>query len=141
MGDVQRRILLVDDEPAVLKMVGKRLQVAGFKVIVSMDGKDALLKVQDESPDLIILDWMLPQLSGLDVCKKLKHDERYRQVPIILFTAKDSEEDYWRGMGCGADAYLTKPFKARELEQLVTRMVKALQGDRSSTTTDDDATV
>lgn len=139
MGDAQRRILLVDDEMAILKTVGKRLQVAGFRVSVSTDGQDALLKVREDPPDLVILDVMLPSLNGFDVCTKLKQDERTKHIPIILFTAKDQEEDYWKGMACGADAYLTKPFKAGDLQQLVNRLVDALRRDGPPTRKDGDA--
>ena len=127
MSGAQKRILLVDDEPAILKTVGKRLQVAGFQVAVATDGPAGLQKAQDDPPDLIILDVMLPALNGFDVCTRLKQDPRTKHIPVILFTAKDQEEDYWKGKACGADAYLTKPFKAEDLQQLASRLVDALR--------------
>lgn len=109
------RILLVDDEPTIVKMVGKRLEVEGFDVRVAMDGQEALQKTHTEQPDLIILDLMLPKVDGYEVCARLKRDPQYRQIPIMLFTARTQEHDRQRGMGCGADAYLCKPFKSQEM--------------------------
>lgn len=109
------RVLLVDDEPSIVKMVGKRLEVEGFQVAVAFDGQDGLAKARAESPDLIILDLMLPRLNGYEVCSMLKQDARYRKIPIVLFTAKTQEKDEKLGMECGADAFIRKPFKAPEL--------------------------
>ena len=109
------RILLVDDEPSIVKMVGKRLEVEGFDVLIATDGQDGLTKAQTERPDLIILDLMLPKLNGYEVCTMLKQDARYHQIPIVLFTAKAQDKDEKLGMQCGADAYVRKPFRAQEL--------------------------
>ena len=114
MADAQK-ILLVDDEPSIVKMVGKRLEVEGFQVLVAMDGQEGLQKAQTESPNLIILDLMLPKLNGYEVCTMLKQDTRYQQIPIMLFTDKAQEKDEQLGMQCGANAYLRKPFRAQEL--------------------------
>ena len=111
----KRRILLVDDEPSIVKMVGKRLEVEGFDVVVAMDGQDGLTKAQAEHPDLIVLDLMLPKLNGYEVCTMLKQDARYQKIPIILFSAKAQEKDEKLGMECGANAYVRKPFRAQEL--------------------------
>ncbi len=109
------RLLLVDDEPSIVKMVGKRLEVEGFDVVVAMDGQEGLAKAQTEHPDLIILDLMLPKLNGYEVCTTLKHDPRYQKIPIVLFTAKAQDKDEKLGMECGANAYVRKPFRAQEL--------------------------
>ena len=127
MSEQKHRILVVDDEPAILKIVSKRLELSGFEVSVSMDGNDALVKVQSVRPDLIILDVMLPGMNGFDICKQLKQDPATKEIPIVLFTAKESEQDYWTGMSVGADAYLTKPHGGKELELLVSRLVQALK--------------
>ena len=111
----QGRILLVDDEPSIVKMVGKRLEVEGFEVLVAMDGQEALKKAQAESPQLIILDLMLPKLNGYEVCTMLKQDVRFQKIPIIIFSAKVQEKDERLGRECGADAYVRKPFQAKEL--------------------------
>ena len=114
MADKQR-ILLVDDEPSIVKMVGKRLEVEGFEVVVAMDGQEGLSRAQTERPDLIVLDLMLPKLNGYEVCTMLKQDARFQRIPIILFTAKAQEKDEKLGMECGANAYVRKPFRAQEL--------------------------
>ncbi len=109
------RILLVDDEPSIIKMVGKRLEVEGYDVMVAMDGQDGLKKAQTETPDLVILDLMLPKLNGYEVCTMLKQDGRFQKIPIVMFSAKAQEKDEKLGRECGADAYIRKPFKAQEL--------------------------
>ena len=109
------RILLVDDEPSIVKMVGKRLEVEGFSVLVATDGQEGLNKAQQERPDLMILDLMLPKLNGYEVCTMLKQDTRYQKIPVILFTAKAQDKDEKLGMECGANAYVRKPFRAQEL--------------------------
>ena len=114
MGE-RLRILLVDDEPSIVKMVGKRLEVEGFEVLIATDGQDGLDKARAESPDLIVLDLMLPKLNGYEICTMLKQDSRYQKIPIVLFTAKAQEKDEKIGMECGANAYVRKPFRAQEL--------------------------
>lgn len=114
MGE-RLRILVVDDEPSIVKMVGKRLEVEGFDVLIAMDGQDGLDKARSQLPDLIVLDLMLPRLNGYEVCTMLKQDARYQKIPIVLFTAKAQEKDEKLGMECGADAYVRKPFRAQEL--------------------------
>ena len=109
------RILLVDDEPGIVKMVGKRLEVAGFDVLVATDGQEALTKARTKQPDLIILDLMLPKLNGFEVCRMLKFDKGMKHIPIILFTALTRDTDEQMGLECGADAYIRKPFRAQEL--------------------------
>jgi DNA-binding response OmpR family regulator len=127
MSSSAKRVLIVDDEPSMLKIIGKRREVAGFAVSVAMDGQAALIKVQQEPPDLIILDVMMPQLSGFDVCTRLKQDPRFRHIPIVMFTAKDQEEDYWKGKACGADAFISKPSGGQALEHMVSRLIEALK--------------
>jgi two-component system response regulator VicR len=106
------RILVVDDEPPIVDMLSYNLQQANYEVIVARDGQEALLKAQQEQPDLIILDLMLPRLDGLEVCRSLR---RERDVPIIMLTARDSEVDRVVGLELGADDYVVKPFSVREL--------------------------
>ncbi len=109
------RILLVDDEPSLVKIVSKRLEMEGYDVCTAMDGEGALQRVSAQEPHLIILDVMLPKMSGYDVCKKLKADEKYKKIPILLFTAKVQERDERIGLESGADGYIRKPFRAAEL--------------------------
>ena len=117
------RILLVDDEPSIVKMVGKRLEVEGFDVVVAMDGQDGLEKARSVNPDLIVLDLMLPKLNGYEVCTMLKQDARYQKIPVVMFTAKAQEKDEKMGLECGANAYVRKPFRAQELLERIRGLI------------------
>lgn len=118
------KILLVDDEPSLVKIVSRRLEAEGFEVCVAMDGEEALRQAVEEEPELIILDVMLPKLTGYDVCKKLKADPKYKKIPIILFTAKVQARDEVLGFEAGADAYVRKPFRAPELIEKIWTLLK-----------------
>lgn len=119
------RVLLVDDEPSIVKMVGKRLEVEGFEVLVAIDGQEALAKAQAEHPDLIILDLMRPKLNGYEACTMLKQDTRFQKIPVVLFTAKTQDKDEKLGMACGANAYVRKPFQAQELLAKIRSLIEA----------------
>ncbi len=106
-----KRILVVDDEEDIVKLVKMYLEHHRYEVIIANDGQEGLEKAKTEQPDLIILDLMLPKISGYKVCGLLKKDTRYAKTPIILFTAKAREEDIKLGQEVGADAYITKPFE------------------------------
>jgi two-component system, OmpR family, alkaline phosphatase synthesis response regulator PhoP len=108
-----KKILVVEDEPSIVTLLQFNLEQAGFEVIVAMDGKEALERATTEKPQLIILDLMLPQLDGLEVCKRLRSQNN--MVPILMLTAKDDELDKILGLELGADDYLTKPFSPREV--------------------------
>lgn len=109
------KILLVDDEKDLVEIVSNRLQASGYEVIVAYDGQEALDKARKEKPDLIILDLMLPKMDGYKVCRMLKFDEKYKHIPIIMFTARAQGEDEKMGMEVGANAYMTKPFEPQVL--------------------------
>jgi len=115
MEEKKIRLLLVDDEPDLVQMVSVRLKAAGYEISTAYDGQEALEKVRESQPDLIILDLMLPKLDGYKVCRLLKFDERTRAIPILIFTARAQVEDVTLATECGADAYLTKPFEAKVL--------------------------
>jgi len=121
-----KKILVVDDEIRVLTVIQKRLESSGYEVITAMDGNEALLKARGENPDLIILDLILPKLNGYQVCSILKRDSFYKQIPILMLTARTQEKDVDEGMRVGADAYMTKPFKNEillgQIEQLLTKV-------------------
>ena len=105
-------ILIVDDEPKITRLVRDNLENAGFGVLTAGDGREALMRVRTERPDLVILDLGLPQLDGLDVTRSLRRDG---DLPIIMLTARDDETDKLIGLELGADDYVTKPFSPREL--------------------------
>jgi DNA-binding response OmpR family regulator len=110
---VNKRVLVVDDEPDAVELVAFNLKAAGFDVISAEDGEVALTKARKFSPDLIILDVMLPSVDGLEVCKILRRDPATSELPIIMLTAKAGEIDRVLGLELGADDYVTKPFSPR----------------------------
>ncbi len=109
------RILLVDDEPNILKIISKRLSSEGYEVLAAVDGEEALHKARTQKPDLIILDVMLPKLSGYQVCVQLKRDVQYQKIPIIMLTALAQDTDEEFGYEMGTDVYMRKPFRAQAL--------------------------
>ena len=111
----KKKILVVDDEPQLLEMVQIRLEAANYEVITAADGQEGLEKARNEKPDLIVLDLMLPKLDGYRVCRMLKFDEKYKNIPIILFTARAQDSDRQMGKEVGADVYITKPFDSEVL--------------------------
>ncbi|MFA7268497.1 MAG: phosphate regulon transcriptional regulator PhoB [Sterolibacterium sp.] len=108
-------ILVVEDEPAIQALIAANLQRSGHVVLTALDAESALQQVRQTLPDLILLDWMLPGMSGIDLAHRLRAEERTRQVPIIMLTARGDEHDKIRGLEAGADDYITKPFSPREL--------------------------
>jgi two-component system phosphate regulon response regulator PhoB len=108
-------ILVVEDEPDALELIGYHLKRAGFHVTIARDGITGLAKARDEMPALIVLDLMLPGLEGTDLCKKLRADSRTADIPVLMVTARAAEVDRILGLELGADDYVTKPFSPREL--------------------------
>lgn len=121
---VSARILVVDDEPDAIELIRFNLKASGYDVITAEDGEEALLKARKFSPDLILLDVMLPEIDGLEVCKILRRDPATASLPIIMLTAKASEIDRVLGLEFGADDYVTKPFSPRELMLRVRNLLK-----------------
>lgn len=113
MSDIN--VLVVEDEDAIREMLGLVLEQADFSVRSATDAHQALAMMNQREPDLILLDWMLPGLSGVEWARRLKRDQTYNEIPIILLTARGEEEDRVRGFEVGADDYVTKPFSTREL--------------------------
>jgi len=120
----KKKILVVDDEKDLSGIVTFRLQSAGYEVSIALDGQEALDKVKKENFDLVILDLMLPKIDGYKVCRMLKSDEKYKDLPIILFSAKAQAEDIKSGEDAGADAYITKPFEPQALLKKVKDLLK-----------------
>ena len=123
MSDQKQRILLVDDDPSVLKVYTKRLEVAGYDVRWAVDGEEALDRVREQPPDLIILDIMMPKLNGYEVCARLKQGRTTSHIPIISFTAKGQPKDRMAGMPLGADAYISKSCSAEVLLEQIKAML------------------
>ena len=117
-------ILIVDDEPDTLELIEFNLKAAGFRCLTAGDGTEALRKARDFHPQLIILDLMIPEIDGLEVCKLLRRDVNTASIPIIMLTAKASEIDRVLGLELGANDYLTKPFSPRELVLRIKNLLK-----------------
>ena len=132
---VKSKILVVDDEPEAVELIEFNLKQAGFEVITAVDGVEALKKARAAQPRLIVLDLMLPEVDGLEVCKMLRRDADTAKTPIIMLTARAAEVDRVLGLELGADDYITKPFSPRELVLRVKKMLDRAQpanqaGDR-----------
>ncbi len=108
-------VLVAEDESALVTLLRYNLEREGYRVLEARDGEEALLVSSEEKPDVVLLDWMLPQLSGIEVCRRLRSRQETRNVPIIMLTARGEETDRVRGLDTGADDYITKPFSMTEL--------------------------
>lgn len=108
-------ILVVEDEAPLITLLRYNLEEAGFEVDEATNGEEALLSVVERQPDLVVLDWMLPIVSGIEVCRQLRRRRETRELPVIMLTARTEEGDRIRGLDSGADDYLTKPFSPKEL--------------------------
>lgn len=126
-------ILVADDEEDVLNLVATNLKAAGFDLLKAYDGVTALEKARANRPALIILDLMLPGMTGLEVCRALKEDSRMAEIPVIMLTAKAAETDRIAGLELGADDYITKPFSPRELVLRVKSVLRRAAGAASET--------
>ncbi|MBN7772584.1 response regulator transcription factor [Clostridium aminobutyricum] len=121
MSEGKKKILVVDDEPKIVEAVAAYLEKSGYESFVAYDGEKALTLFQNVSPDLVVLDLMLPKVSGEDVCRHIRKNSR---VPIIMLTAKVSEEEKITGLNIGADDYVTKPFSPRELMARINSLLR-----------------
>ena len=113
-------IYIIEDEEPIITLIKYNLEKEGYKVSYSDNGNDGIKEIKKKLPDLILLDWMLPDFSGVEICKNLKKDIKFKDLPIIMLTAKGEEEDKVKGLNSGADDYITKPFSFPELCLLYT---------------------
>ena len=109
------KVMIIDDEPFILMMIEDKLKRAGLRVVTHRQSVNAVERVRAEEPDLIILDWMMPEISGLEVLKALKADTELSRIPIIMLTAKSQEEEEKLGLSYGVEKYITKPFSPKKL--------------------------
>ena len=109
------KIFIIEDEPSIIQLVQHNLEKEGFLVASSTNGNDGLKDLKKFEPNLLLLDWMLPDLSGIDICKNIRNNSSHKNLPIIMLTAKGEEEDKIKGLDSGVDDYLTKPFSFNEL--------------------------
>ena len=124
---MKAKILVVDDEPDALEVIGFKLREAGFAPAFATDGAKALAAVRADRPDLVVLDLMLPEIDGLEVCKILRRDPATVSIPILMLTAKAAEMDRVLGLELGADDYVTKPYSPRELVLRIRKLLKRAQ--------------
>ncbi len=126
---MKQTILIVDDEPDAVDLIEFNLRGAGFRTATAMSGDEALKSARELLPDLIVLDLMLPEVDGLEVCKILRRDPKTSSIPIVMLTAKAAEVDRILGLELGADDYVTKPFSPRELTLRIKRLLRVAESD------------
>ena len=124
---ISPRILIVEDDTNLVELLRYNFEKEGFDVLDTEDGEEALVIAKEEHPDIIILDWMIANLSGIEVCRRLRRDSETQNVPIIMLTARTEEADRIRGLETGADDYITKPFSPRELIARVNAVLRRLR--------------
>ena len=128
------RVLLVEDDAALAELLTYTFRKEGFEVVHTPDGEEALVRVAEQAPDLVLLDWMLEGLSGIEVCRQLRRSTETASIPIIMLTARGDEADRLRGFETGADDYVTKPFSPKELvaraNAVLRRLRPAVAGER-----------
>jgi len=127
---MQPYVLIVEDEPGIVEMLDYNLQAAGFETGIAQDGDEAELALAERTPDAVLLDWMLPGVSGIELCRRIRRRPATRSLPIIMLTAKSEEADRVRGLDSGADDYVTKPFSPAEM---VARLRAVLRRSRPAT--------
>jgi two-component system alkaline phosphatase synthesis response regulator PhoP len=118
-----KKIIVVDDEPYIARVIKFKLEQEGYNVISANDGQTGLQRIREEKPDLVLLDVMMPGLSGYDVCQQLKKDPALSGIPVVILTAKGQERDREQGLNMGASDYITKPFSPNRLLELVRNMI------------------
>lgn len=111
----EKTVLIVDDEAAIREMIAVALEMADYHCLEASNARDAYMAIVDQRPDMILLDWMLPETSGIELARRLKRDESTAEIPIIMLTAKSEEDNKVQGLEVGADDYITKPFSPKEL--------------------------
>lgn len=119
----KKKILIVDDMVQLTKAVSLSLKAEGYDVVLAYNGKEALERIKEEKPDLLILDIMMPEMNGYEVCQELKKNEETKSIPIILFTSKAQKKDIVDGIKVGADDYIVKPYKFQVLHEKVQRFI------------------
>jgi two-component system phosphate regulon response regulator PhoB len=124
---VQPYILVMEDEDALATLLSYNLEKEGYRVVVASDGEEGMLQIEERLPDLVLLDWMLPKLSGIEVCRRIRGKSETRNLPIIMLTARGEESDRIRGLDTGADDYLTKPFSMTELTARIRAVLRRIR--------------
>ena len=124
---MQPYVLVMEDEDALATLLSYNLEKEGYKVVVASDGEEGMIQIDERLPDLVLLDWMLPKLSGIEVCRRIRGRPETRNLPIIMLTARGEETDRVRGLDTGADDYLTKPFSMTELTARIRAVLRRIR--------------
>jgi two-component system phosphate regulon response regulator PhoB len=127
-------VLIVEDESALVTLLRYNLEREGFRVAEARDGEEAMLQIAEQMPDLVLLDWMLPLMSGIEVCRQLRRLPETRRLPIVMLTARGEEGDKLRGLDAGADDYVTKPFSPSELIARLRAVLRRARPEREGET-------
>ena len=128
---MNNKILIVEDEKDIRDLIIYALEAKGYEAISADDGEKALKMLKENKPDLVILDWMLPSVSGLEICRNIRRDKNIKNIPIIMLTAKITEDDKILGLDSGADDYITKPFSTAELTSRVKAILRRTERNNS----------
>lgn len=128
---MNNKILIVEDEKDIRELIIYALEAKGYETISADDGEKALKMLKENKPDLVILDWMLPSVSGLEICRNIRRDKNIKNIPIIMLTAKITEDDKILGLDSGADDYVTKPFSTAELASRVKAILRRTERNNS----------
>ncbi len=113
------KVVVIDDEPFILMMIEDKLKRAGIDVVALRESVNAIDVIRKEKPDLVLIDWMMPEVSGLEVCRAIKADPKLKETTVFMLSAKGQEEDIRRGLECGVAKYLTKPFSPKALLEII----------------------
>ncbi|HEY1224571.1 MAG TPA: phosphate regulon transcriptional regulator PhoB [Brevundimonas sp.] len=124
---MQPYVLVMEDEDALATLLQYNLEKEGYRVVIASDGEEGMLQIDERAPDLVLLDWMLPKLSGIEVCRRIRGRPETRNLPIIMLTARGEESDRVRGLDTGADDYLTKPFAMTELQARIRAVLRRIR--------------
>ena len=121
------RVLVIEDDDALATLVQYNLEKEGYRVVIAADGEEGMLQIEERLPDLVLLDWMLPKLSGIEVCRRIRGRPETRNLPVIMLTARGEETDRVRGLDTGADDYMTKPFSMVELNARIRAVLRRIR--------------
>ena len=124
---MQPYVLVMEDEDALATLVQYNLEKEGYRVVIAADGEEGMLQIEERLPDLVLLDWMLPKLSGIEVCRRIRGKPETRNLPVIMLTARGEETDRVRGLDTGADDYMTKPFSMVELNARIRAVLRRIR--------------
>jgi len=135
-AESRQRVLIVEDDPALVELLKYNLETEGFETSIVEDGDEAMAAMEDEQPNLVILDWMLPNTSGIEICRQIRQNPVSKDIPVIMLTARTEEADRVRGLKTGADDYVVKPFSPKELLARIDAIMRRAYPEKQAPTLD-----